>query len=75
MQGRYKVNVGKHNKYFDTVEQAEHFRSLVFQHTGILLSVVCRHAGPDRSWINRKAGQFRCLACGYQYNVRELEGV
>lgn len=31
---------------------------------------ICRHVAGY--WINREAGQFRCYACGFQHNLRDL---
>jgi len=37
---RYKVNVGRRNRYFGTLEEASRFCSEVFRRTGIVLSIV-----------------------------------
>lgn len=36
----------------------------------IIFTRQCQHAAGY--WINRNAGQFRCIGCGFQYNISEV---
>lgn len=39
-KGRYRVNVGRRNRYFATLEDATIFCNAVFEKTRIVLSIV-----------------------------------